>query len=215
MTILNVTRVLARIHSSVPKQPCNQAFKEKITGASHLLEPREKNAGSHLIQVLPKTSQSCWCNLNRSTVANGSTEVLLMDLWNPIHRLGVIRGSSRSAGNLLNGWTDPRQLRESGLCSHNFCDPSGETSRKVSMTDELKTSANFDLVSRFQGTLCFRHENHQHRVQIPLNRRSTTRPFTFCGNSRRPHSSSRKGKPHHWWASSRNRSVKHKWCPRC
>lgn len=123
MTILNVTRVLARTHSSLPKQPCNQAFKEKITGASHLLEPREKNAGSHLIQVLPKTSQSCWCNLNRSTVANGSTEVLLMDLWNPIHRLGVIRGSSQSAGNLLNGWTDPRQLRESGLCSHNFLRP--------------------------------------------------------------------------------------------
>ena len=115
--------MLARTHSSLPKQPCNQAFKEKITGASHLLELREKNAGSHLIQVLPKTSQSCWCNLNRSTVANGSTEVLLMDLWNPIHRLGVISGSSRSAGNLLNGWTDPRQLRESGLCSHNFLRP--------------------------------------------------------------------------------------------
>ena len=123
VTILNVTRVLARTHSSLPKQPCNQAFKEKITGASHLLELREKNAGSHLIQVLPKTSQSCWCNLNRSTVANGSTEVLLMDLWNPIHRLGVISGSSRSAGNILNGWTDPRQLRESGLYSHNFLRP--------------------------------------------------------------------------------------------
>ena len=46
-----------------------------------------------------------------------------MDLWNPIHRLGVINGSSRSAGNLLNGWTDPRQLRESGLYSHHFLRP--------------------------------------------------------------------------------------------
>lgn len=123
MTILNVTRVLARTHSSLPKQPCHQAFKEKITGASHLLELREKNAGSHLIQALTTTSHSCWCNPNSSTVANGSKEVVLMDLWNPIHRLGVINGSSRSAGHLLNGWADPRQLRESGLCSHHFLRP--------------------------------------------------------------------------------------------
>ena len=55
----------------------------------------------------------------------------------------------------------------------------------------------------------------QHPRTLEWSETTPTELITSYGNNQRQHSSIRKGRLHRWWASSRNRSVTHRWCPRC